>query len=93
MSGRLPMNLQRQGCTAELPYSMVGRVTAQERMLGVGSAARPGGRSTPLYEGRRCVTGPAASRIGLESESAAMWERTWRDETWCKDGEDTGGWS
>ena len=45
MSGRLPMNLQRQGCTAELPYSMVGCAMAREPMLGVGSAARPEGRA------------------------------------------------
>ena len=31
--------------------------------------------------------------FALESDSAAVWERTWKDETWWKDGEDTGGWS
>ena len=36
------------------------------------------------------VTEIEARRIALESESAALWERTWRNETWWKDGENTG---
>ena len=43
--------------------------------------------------GRYQVTRTEARRIALESESAQVWERTWKDETWWKDGEDTGGWS
>ena len=55
------------------------------------------GRSSFLdavdFAGRYQVTRSEARRIALESESAAVWERTWRDETWGKDGEDTGEWS
>ena len=45
------------------------------------------------FAGRYQVSDTEARRIALESESAAVWERTWKDETWWKDGEDTGGWS
>jgi len=31
---------------------------------------------------------PAGRRLALDSVSAAVWKRTWRDETWWKDGED-----
>ena len=31
------------------------------------------------------VTQAEARRITLQSESAAAWERTWRDETWRRD--------
>ena len=55
------------------------------------------GRSSFLdavdFAGRYQVTWSEARRIALESESAAVWERTWRDETWRQDGEDTGEWS
>ena len=34
-----------------------------------------------------------AKRIPLESDSATVWERAWKDATWWKDGEDTGGWT
>ena len=44
------------------------------------------------FAGRYQVTRTEARRIVLESESAAVWERTWKDETWWRDGEDTGGW-
>ena len=42
------------------------------------------------FAGRYQVSDTEARRIALESESAAVWERTWRDETWWKDGENTG---
>ena len=45
------------------------------------------------FAGRYQVTRTEATRIALESGSAAAWETTWRDETWWKDGGDTGGWS
>lgn len=45
------------------------------------------------FVGRYQVTRTEAKRIALESDSAAVWERTWKDETWWKDDEDTGGWS
>ena len=45
------------------------------------------------FSGRYQVTRTEAHRIALESDSAAAWETTWRDETWWKDGGDTGGWS
>ena len=45
------------------------------------------------FAGRYQVTRTEAKRIALESDSAAVWERTWKDETWWQDGEDTGGWS
>ena len=45
------------------------------------------------FVGRYQVTRTEARRIALESDSAAVWERTWKDETWWQDGEDTGGWS
>ena len=45
------------------------------------------------FAGRYQVNRTEARRIALESESAQVWERTWKDETWWKDGEDTGGWS
>ena len=43
------------------------------------------------FAGRYQVNRTEARRIALESESAQVWERTWKDETWWKDGEDTGG--
>ena len=43
--------------------------------------------------GRYQVSDTEARRIALESDSAAAWETTWRDETWWRDGEDTNGWS
>ena len=46
-----------------------------------------------LFHDLPTVSDTAARRIALESESAAVWERTWRDETWWKNSEDTGGWS
>ena len=45
------------------------------------------------FADRYQVTRTEAKRIALESDSPAVWERTWKDETWWKDGEDTGGWS
>ena len=42
------------------------------------------------FAGRYQVTRTEAKRIALESDSAAVWERTWKDETWWKDGKDTG---
>ena len=45
----------------------------------------------PGFAGRYQVTRTEARCIALESDSAAVWERTWRDETWWKDGKDTGG--
>ena len=45
------------------------------------------------FADRYQVTCTEARRIALESESAAVWERTWKDKTWWKDGEDTNGWS
>ena len=45
------------------------------------------------FAGRYQISDTEARRIALESESAAVWERTWKDETWWKDGEDTGGWT
>jgi len=44
------------------------------------------------YAGRYQLTRTEARRIALESESAAVWERTWKDETWWRDGEDNGEW-
>ena len=43
------------------------------------------------FVGRYQVTRTEARRIALESDSAAVWERTWKDETWWQDGEGTGG--
>ena len=40
------------------------------------------------FAGRYQVTRTEARRIALESESAAVWERTWKDETWWKDAEE-----
>ena len=40
------------------------------------------------FAGRYQITRTEARRIALDSESAVVWERTWRDETWWKDGED-----
>ena len=45
------------------------------------------------FAGGYGITNTEAKRIALESDSAAVWERTWKDETWWWDGEDTGGWS
>ena len=45
------------------------------------------------FAGRYQVSRTEARRIALESDSAAVWERAWKDETWWKDGEDTGGWT
>ena len=45
------------------------------------------------FAGRYQVTRIEARRVALKSDSAAVWERTWKDETWWKDGEDTSGWS
>ena len=39
------------------------------------------------------VTDTEARRIALEFDIAAVWERTSKDETWWKNGEDTGEWS
>ena len=44
------------------------------------------------FVGRYQVSKTEARRIALESESAAVWERTWKDESWWRDGEDTGEW-
>ena len=41
------------------------------------------------FPGRYQVTRTEVRRIALDSDSAAAWEKTWRDETWWKDGEDT----
>ena len=41
------------------------------------------------FAGRYQLSETEARRIALESESAAVWERTWKDETWWKDGENT----
>ena len=40
------------------------------------------------FAGRYRVTRAEARRIALESDSAAVWERTWKDETWWKDAEE-----
>ena len=40
------------------------------------------------FAGRYQVTRTEARRIALESESAAVRERTWKDETWWKDAEE-----
>ena len=45
------------------------------------------------FAGRYQVTDTEARRIALEFDIAAVWERTSKDETWWKDGEDTGEWS
>ena len=37
------------------------------------------------FAGRYDVTYSEARRIALESDSAATWERTWRDESWWRD--------
>ncbi len=34
---------------------------------------------------------PKPGRLALASDSAAVWERAWKDETWWRDGEHTGG--
>ena len=39
------------------------------------------------FVGRYQVTRTEARRIALDSESAEVWERTWKEETWRKDGE------
>ena len=39
------------------------------------------------FAGRYQVTRTEAKRIALESDSAAAWEKTWRDEMWWKDSE------
>ena len=44
------------------------------------------------FAGRYQVSRSEARRIALESDSAAVWERTWKDEAWWKDGEDAGEW-
>ena len=44
------------------------------------------------FAGRYQVSKTEARRIALESENAAVWERTWKDESWWWDGEDTGEW-
>ena len=36
------------------------------------------------FAGRYQVTRTEAKRIALESDSAAAWEKTWRDEMWWK---------
>ena len=57
---------------------------------------RPGplSLSPPVdFAGRYQVTDTEARRIALEFDIAAVWERTSKDETWWKDGEDTGEWS
>ena len=45
------------------------------------------------FAGRYQVSRTDARRIALESGSAEVWERTWKDETWWRDGEDNGGWT
>ena len=40
------------------------------------------------FAGHYRVTRAEARRIALESDSAAVWERTWKDETWWKDAEE-----
>ena len=40
------------------------------------------------FAGRYQITRTEARRLALDSVSAAVWKRTWRDETWWKDGED-----
>jgi len=40
------------------------------------------------FAGRYRVTRTEARRIALESDSAAVWERTWKEETWWKGAEE-----
>ena len=43
------------------------------------------------FAGLYQVSETEARRIALKSENAAVWERTWKNETWWKDGEDPEG--
>ena len=45
------------------------------------------------FAGHYQVSRTEARRLALESDSVAVWERTWKDEARWRDDEDTGGWT